>query len=133
MQEPLIKSVLQGGGYVPEQCCPSPTHGYPTALGIAIPPDKAGDIAYINAENRRVIAEHGMEGHFGTWVAPESMVAMRAVTDLLVDHITKGVDYKDMAIVQEYMEREAGSPVQIRLYDENEGNQYLVMLNHIVY
>lgn len=133
MQEPLIKSVLEVGGYVPEQCCPSPTHGYPTALGISIPPDKAGDIAYINAENKRVITEHGMEGHFGTWIAPESMVAMRASVDLLVDHVAEGVDYKDMAMVQKYMERDAGSPVRIRMYDENEGNQYLVMLDHIVY
>jgi hypothetical protein len=133
MQEPLIKSVLEVGGYVPEQCCPSPTHGYPTALGISIPPDKAGDIAYINAENKRVIAEHGRAGHFGTWVAPESMVAMRAVIDLMVDHIKSGVDYKNMATVQEYMARDAGAAVKIRKYDEKEGNQYLVMLDHIVY
>jgi hypothetical protein len=133
MQEPLIKSVLQSGGYVPEQCCPSPTHGYPTALGIAIPPEKAGDIAYINTENKRVIDEHGKSGHFGTWIAPESMVAMRAVVDLLADHIKSGVDYKDMANVQKYMEKEAGASVRIRRYDENEGNQYLVMLDHIVY
>lgn len=133
MQEPLIKSVLQVGGYVPEQCCPSPTHGYPTALGIAIPADKAGDIDYINAENKRVIAEHGMTGHFGTWVAPESMVAMRAVVELLADHFRSGVDYKDMTKVQEYMAKEAGSPVRIRMYDETEGNQYLVMLDHMVY
>ncbi len=53
MMDPMIRTVLNGGGYVPEQCCPSPTHGYPTALGIAIPPDKAGDFAYINAENKR--------------------------------------------------------------------------------
>jgi hypothetical protein len=133
MQEPMIKSVLTAGGYVPEQCCPSPTHGYPTALGIAIPPDKAGDIAFINAENKRVIAEHGKSGHFGTWVAPESMVALRAVVDLLVDHVKSGADYKDMALLKQYMEKEAGAPVRIRLYDETEGNQYLVMLDHIVY
>jgi hypothetical protein len=133
MQEPLIKSVLEVGGYVPEQCCPSPTHGYPTALGISIPPDKAGDIEYINAENRRVIAEYGRTGHFGTWIAPESMVAMRATVNLLVDHLTQGVDYKDMDNVRRYMEADAGAPVEIRLYDENEGNQYLVMLDHIVY
>jgi hypothetical protein len=133
MQEPLIKSVLETGAYVPEQCCPSPTHGYPAALGIAIPPDKAGDIAYINEENKRVIAEHKMSGHFGTWIAPESMVAMRAAVDLLVDHIVGGVDYKDMANVQRYMEKDAGAPVAIRIFDEKEGNQYLVMLDHIVY
>lgn len=40
MQEPLITAILKHGGLFPEQCCPSPTHGYPGALGIAIPEDK---------------------------------------------------------------------------------------------
>jgi hypothetical protein len=133
MQEPLIKSVLENGGYVAEQCCPSPSHGYPGALGIQIPPDKAGDIAYISSENKRVIAEHNMSGHFGTWVAPESMVAIRATVDLLVDAVEGKADYKDMATVQKYLEKEAGAPVRIAKYDPNEGNQYLVLLDHIVY
>jgi hypothetical protein len=133
MQEPLIRSVLQHGGYVPEQCCPSPTHGYPTALGIGIPPDKAGDIAYINSENRRVIAEHQMSGHFGTWVAPESMVALRAAANLLVDAVDGKADPKDMATVQRYLQDEAGAPVRIRRYDENVGSQYLILLDHLVY
>jgi uncharacterized protein DUF3798 len=133
MQDPLIRSVLQNGGYVPEQCCPSPTHGYPTALGISVPPGKAGDIAYINSENKRVIAEHKMTGHFGTWIAPESMVAMRGVTNLLVDAVDKKADYKDMATVQKYLQDEAGAAVKIKKYDQEAGNQYLILLDHIVY
>ena len=133
MQDPLIRSVLQTGGYVPEQCCPSPTHGYPTALGIAVPPDKAGDIAFINSENKRVIAEHHMTGHFGTWIAPESMVAIRAVANLLVDAVDKKADFKDTATVQKYLQDEAGTAVKIRKYDEHKGNQYLILLDHITY
>jgi len=133
MQEPMIKQVLNNGGYVAEQCCPSPTHGYPGAFGIAIPPDKAGDISYINAENKRVVTEHHMNGHFGTWIAPESMVAMRAVTNLLVDAVDKKADYKDMATVQKYLADEAGSAVRIKKYDDKVGNQYLILLDHIVY
>jgi hypothetical protein len=133
MQDPLIRSVLQHGGYVPEQCCPSPTHGYPTALGIAVPPDKAGDIEFINSENRRVIAEHKMTGHFGTWIAPESMVAIRAVTNLLVDSVDKKADHKDQAVVQKYLQDEAGAAVKVRKYDTAKGNQYLILLDHIVY
>jgi hypothetical protein len=133
MQDPMIRSVLSAGGYVPEQCCPSPTHGYPTALGIKVPPDKAGDIAYISSENKRVIAEHNMSGHFGTWVAPESMVGVRAVTNLLVDAVDKKADFKDMATVQKYLEIEAGSPVRVKKYDEKVGNQYLILLDHIIY
>lgn len=134
MQEPMIKSILtKEQGYVAEQCCPSPTHGYPGALGIAIPPDKAGDIAYINSENKRVIAEHHMTGHFGTWIAPESMVGMRAVTNLLVDAVDKKADFKDMATVQKYMQDEAGAAVRLKKYDETKGNQYLFLLDHQVY
>ncbi len=133
MQEPLIRSVLTNGGYVPEQCCPAPTHGYPTALGIAIPEAHAGDMAYINAENKRVIAEHKMTGHFGTWIAPESMVGIRALANLLVDAVDKKADPKDVATVQKYLEDEAGAKVQIRKYDPDAGNQYLIMLDHQVY
>jgi hypothetical protein len=133
MQDPLIRSVLNSGGYVAEQCCPSPTHGYPTALGISVPPDKAGDIAYISSENKRIIAEHHMTGHFGTWVAPESMVGVRAVTNLLVDAVDKKADYKDPATVHKYLVAEAGSEVRVRKYDEKSGNQYLILLDHIVY
>jgi hypothetical protein len=133
MQDPLIRSVLTSGGYVPEQCCPSPTHGYPTALGIAVPPDKAGDIAFISSENKRVIAEHKMSGHFGTWIAPESMVATRAMANLLVDAVDKKADFKDPATVQKYLQDEANAAVQIRKYDEQKGNQYLILLDHIVY
>jgi len=134
MQEPMIKSVLTAGkGYVPEQCCPSPSHGYPGALGISIPKEKAGDMSYIVAENKRIIAEHNMSGHFGSWVAPESMVALRAVVDLLVHAVEQKADPKNMEQVQQYLVAEAGgAPVTIRRYDDN-GNQYMVLLDHEVY
>jgi len=133
MMDPMIRTVLNDGGYVPEQCCPSPTHGYPTALGIAIPPDKAGDFAYINAENKRVIAEHHMTGHFATWPVPEVMLSMRAMTDLLVDSVLKKADYKDPATVKSYMEGHAGVPITLTKYDEKKGNSYLFLVSNIYY
>ena len=60
-----IKSVLDNGGYVVRAVLPEPHARLPGAFGIAIPPDKAGDIDYINSENKRIIAEHKMSGHFG--------------------------------------------------------------------
>jgi hypothetical protein len=133
MQEPLIKSVLMNGGYIAEQCCPSPTHGYPGALGIAIPPDKVGDMDYINAENKRVIAQAGRSGHFGTWPVPEAMVSIRAMTNLLVDAVDQKADYKDPGTVQKYLEQEAGAKIEISKYDPNTGNQYLFLIQQIVY
>jgi hypothetical protein len=133
MMDPMIRTVLNNGGYVPEQCCPSPTHGYPTALGIAIPPDKAGDFTYINAENKKVIAEHHMTGHFATWPVPEVMLSIRAVTDLLVDATMKKADYKDEAQVKASMESHAGVPITLTKYDEKKGNSYLFLVSNIYY
>lgn len=133
MQDPLIRTVLNEGGYVPEQCCPSPTHGYPTALGIGIPPEKAGDFAYINAENKRVIAEHGKSGHFSTWPVPEVILAIRATADLLADTIEKKADYKDSATVKKYLEEKAGVPVTLSKYDASKGNSYLLLVGNIYY
>jgi hypothetical protein len=133
MMDPMIRTVLNDGGYVPEQCCPSPTHGYPTALGIAIPPGKAGDFAYINAENKRVIAAHHMTGHFATWPVPEVMLSIRAITDLLVDAQMKKADYKDFGTVKASMESHAGVPIVLTKYDANKGNSYLFLVSNIYY
>jgi hypothetical protein len=134
MMDPMIKSVLTHGGYIPEQCCPSPTHGYPTALGIPIPPDKAGDMEYISAQNRKVIAEHGMTGHFATWPVPEVMLSIRAMTDLMVDATEGKADYKDPATVKKYMESLAsGHAVTLTKYDEKTGNSYLFLVADIYY
>jgi hypothetical protein len=133
MQEPMIKALLTAqAGYFVEQDVPAPTAGFPGALGIRIPPDKAGDMDYINAENKRIIAERGMSGHFGTWSQPVDMVTIRAFTDLLVDAVDKKADFRDSTTVLRYLEREAGGPVKMRKYDPK-GNQWLVVLDHVTY
>lgn len=74
MQEPLIKATLEQGALFPQQCCPSPYHGYPGALGIEIPEDKAGDIAYIVEQIKAKVAEKGGTGRFSTWPVPVNMM-----------------------------------------------------------
>ena len=72
MQIPLIRTVVEGRAIYPEPCCPSPTHGFPSALGI----DAAGrgaDIPYMVTEITRAIAARGMQGRLSTWPAPASM------------------------------------------------------------
>lgn len=133
MQEPLIKAVLNAKqGYFVEQSTPAPTAGYPAALGLEIPPEKAGDVAWISAENKRLIAEHGMAGHFGTWSQSIDMVALRSIATLLVDAAEKKIDVRDSVTVRRYIEAEAGGPVSLRRYDPA-GNLWLVMMEHVTY
>jgi hypothetical protein len=132
MQEPMIKAILTAKqGYFVEQDVPAPTAGYPAALGISIPPDKAGDMTWINGEIKRLIAARGMSGHFGSWTQPIDMVSERAFANLLVDAVNKKADFHDSTTVLRYFEAEAG-PVKMRKYDQK-GNQWLVVMDHITY
>jgi hypothetical protein len=133
MQEPIIKAILNAkAGYFIEQDVPAPTAGYPAALGIKIPADKAGDMPWINGEIKRLVAEKGMSGHFGSWPQSIDMVSERAFANLLVDAVDKKADFRDSATVRRYFEAEAGGPVKLRKYDP-QGNQWLLVLDHITY
>lgn len=86
MQEPLIKQTLEYGGIYPEQCCPSPYHAYPGALGIEIPEDKAGDVAYMLEQIHAKIDEAGASGRLATWKVPANMAMLEAAVEYAVDY-----------------------------------------------
>ena len=133
MEEPLIKAVLNAKqGYFVEQPSPGPTSGYPAALGLTIPPDKAGDMEWIGDENRRVIAAHGMSGHFGAWAKSFDITAIRAVTELLVAAAEKRADLRDSLTVRHYFETESGPAFRMRRYSPA-GNQWLLVMDHVIY
>jgi len=95
MQEPLIKSVLETGAIYPEQCCPSPYHAYPGALGIEIPEDKAGDVAYMLEQIHAKIEEKDASGRFATWKVPANMAMIEAAVQYAVDYGNGQVDKFD--------------------------------------
>ncbi len=78
LQIPLIKMVVEGGAIYPQPCCPSPYHGFPSALGIEIPEDKQGDIDYVVSEIRAKVAEYDETGRVSTWPVPCSMMYIEA-------------------------------------------------------
>jgi len=133
MEEPLIKAVLNAKqGYFVEQPSPGPTSGYPAALGLQIPPGKAGDMAWIASENQRVIAAHGMSGHFGAWAKSFDITAIRAVTQLLAAAAEHQADPHDSLTVRRYFEDECGPAFHMRRYSPST-NQWLFVMDHVVY
>ena len=78
MMEPIIVQSLELGAIFPEQCCPSPYHAYPGALGIEIPEDKAGDLDFLSAQIAAKVAEKGGTGRFGTWNRPANVAMIEA-------------------------------------------------------
>ena len=64
--EPLLKQLLEYGGYFIEADLPSPLMGYPGALGIDLT-EEAGDFEKILAKVEAAVVEKGGAGRFGTW------------------------------------------------------------------
>lgn len=81
MQEPLIKTSIEQGAICAQQCCPSPFHGYPGALGISIPEGKSGDSKYMVEQIKAKLAEHGVSGRFSSYAFPIGMVSTAALVE----------------------------------------------------
>ena len=64
--EPLIKQLLEYGGYFIEADLPSPLMGYPGALDVDLT-DAAGDFEKILETVENAVVEKGGAGRFGTW------------------------------------------------------------------
>ena len=64
--EPLLKRLLECGGYFIEADLPSPLMGYPGALGIDLT-EEAGDFEKILTKVESAIVEKGGADHFGAW------------------------------------------------------------------
>ena len=111
MQEPLIRSALDGGAIFAEQCCPSPYHAYPGALGIEIPSDKAGDVAYILEQIEGIIVAGGGSGRFATWRVPCNMALIHGSVEYAVLYAKGEVGKQDFAKFAETMTTAAGGPV----------------------
>lgn len=64
--EPLLKQLVEYGGFFIEADLPSPLMGYPGALGLDLT-QEAGDFEKILAKVESALVEKGCADHFGTW------------------------------------------------------------------
>lgn len=64
--EPLIRSLLECGGYFIEADLPSPLMGYPGALDLDLT-SYAGDFEAITSKVEEAVVAKGGAGRFGTW------------------------------------------------------------------
>ncbi|MBQ8972259.1 MAG: DUF3798 domain-containing protein, partial [Clostridia bacterium] len=65
--DPLIKQLLEYGGYFINADLPSPLMGYPGALGIEFSDSEMSDADYLLETVEKAIVEKGGAGRFGLW------------------------------------------------------------------
>jgi hypothetical protein len=124
LQIPLIKSVYEGGAIYPQPCCPSPYHGFPSALGIEIPEDKQGDIAFLTKQLELKMAENGMTGRMSTWPVPCSMMFLEGGADYAKAWIDgEFADKLNIEKVRHYFKEYAGVDIEVNTLVE-EGTEY---------
>lgn len=120
MQEPLLKKVLEGGAISPQQCCPSPFHGYPGALGIEIPDDKAGDVDFILEETTKKIVAANNGGRMSTWTVPINMMFVDAGVKYAQGYLDGTIKEKNnMEAMVQICTELAGGPVVMNKLLEN--------------
>lgn len=120
LQIPLIKMVAEGGAIYPQPCCPSPYHGFPSALGIEIPEDKQGDIDYVVQEIRAKVAEYDNTGRMSTWPVPAAMMFVEAGAEYSIAWMNGETDGKlDAEVVAEKFAEYAKVPVDMEALNEN--------------
>lgn len=133
MQEPMIAQSIESGGIYPVQCCPSPYHAMPAALGIEVPEDKKGNLEWILGEIERKVAEMGATGRVATWPVPANMMYIQAGTYYAHEWIQGNIaERNDKEALVRVMEETTGQKVQLSEYADTD-NYYLFLSDHIIF
>ena len=88
--EPLIKQIAAYGGIFVEAELPSPTMGYPGALGVEFTDDEKGNWSKILEKVEKSVIAAGGSGRMGTWTYSYSFAGVIGLTDLAIKSIESG-------------------------------------------
>ncbi|MEG0068206.1 DUF3798 domain-containing protein [Cetobacterium sp.] len=80
--EPLLKRVTELGGYFVEADLPSPTMGYPGALGIQFTEDEKGNWPKILQKVEKTVVDKKAGGRMGTWAYSYNFAVTVSLVDL---------------------------------------------------
>ncbi len=98
--EPLLKQLVEYGGYFIEADLPSPLMGYPGALGLDLT-EEAGDFEKILAKVESTLVEKGCADRFGTWAYSYGYTLSAGLAEHAKNVLDKKCDITDMDAVAE--------------------------------
>ena len=135
MQIPLIKAASDAGAIYPQPCCPSPFHGFPTALGIE---GGTFEMDHIIAETSRILKDKGVSGRFSTWPVPANMAEVYAGVEYAIEWINGNVPKEglDLDALKVCMKEYTGTDVSFTAYKENGvtmNNYQLFLMDYLIY
>ena len=126
MQMPLIRAVMNAGAIFPLPCCPSPYHGFMTALGIEPKMEDPDDLQRVIDEIRRIFKEKGLEGRFATWPVPGAIMLTIAGTEYAMKVISGEVsrDGLNIEVLRKCLSDYAKVDVSTMPYVDDDGKEH---------
>lgn len=126
MQEPLIRGIIEQKALFPEQCCPSPTHGYPGAIGLEVTADMKGNFTRIFAAIEAKVASLGMTGRMATWPVAAPYLQSTGTVELAIKVLDGAVSLKDDKAIQGVYEAAAGQKMGV--FGRNSGSYFVYLV-----
>ena len=124
MQEALQAAVLkEANAYYPLPCCPSPFHGFPSSLGLAIEPEEWGNVESYLTKMAAKLDEMGALGRVTTWPVGVNMSMILASYQYAKDWIENGGERTNMEKLTADIADVAGQKPQISKYVDANGNE----------
>jgi hypothetical protein len=119
MQVPLIQQCAELGAIYPQQCCPSPYHGYPSAFNIDTKGHE-GDVPYVLEEIKKAVAAKGNTGRMSTWEVPVNMVMIEAGVEYAIKWIEGDITERcDEAALLKEIKKIAGDAATLTHYSDD--------------
>jgi len=125
LQAAILKEVRDGKeAYYPLPCCPSPFHGFPASLDVAVDPEDYGNIpAYIQKAAEK-LQEYNALGHFSTWAAPVNMAMILSSFEYAQNYIQNGGERVDKDQLHAAFVKATGSDLSVTEYVDGDGREY---------
>jgi len=132
MQEPLIAAAMKTGAIFPEQCCPSPTHGYPGALALEITDEIRGNFPAIMEAIDKKVVESGRAGRFATWPVATGYLHSLGGVEVAKLALEGKLDLNDIVCVAAVISEVAGTEIKMERLSNN-GNFYMYIVDSHIF
>lgn len=133
MQDVIIAKALELKFIMAEQCCPTPTQGFPAAMNLAIKPEDAGNFTRINGLIKAKAAAAGCSGRLSTWPIPVGCFFPEFAVEVAKARIEGRLKKLDAAALAPLARKVAGVDVHFNPMKPGLDNYQLIILDSIFY
>jgi len=135
MQDVIIAKALELKYIVAEQCCPTPTQGFPAAMGLKIKSEDAGNFDAVNQMIKDQAKAEGMTGRLSTWPVAVGYFFPEFGVEVAKGMVAGNIDRKNIKLeqLQPIAEKVAGVKVTFNPMKKNLDNYYLIIMDSIIY